>query len=209
MPLFINFINQNFCNSMIISNEIINNQINITIILILSIILILIKKKKISKKKLRENEFIEIFWTTIPSIIILTLVIPSIISIYILEETKKAEEITKITGNQWYWSYTIKNKKKFSSYIYPSNYRRNLSTDYSIIINSKKKKNLIFLSNDVIHSWSVPSLNLKIDCVPGRINSSFIKKTKLIKIKGQCSEICGSNHRFIPISILLISFCKK
>lgn len=204
MPFFIKINFQDYNNKSIINIGFFNDEMNIVITIILSTILYIIITIKTNKsiKNNRERSFIEIFWTFLPVLIIFFISIPSIISLYLFEEIRKPSKFFFITGNQWYWRYKNIIKIKFNSYITQRKINRNLSTDYSLLLNSKKINRLIFSSNDVIHSWSLPSRITKIDCVPGRINSTNIQRTKIIKAKGQCSEICGSNHRFIPISVL-------
>lgn len=136
------------------------------------------------------------------------LVIPSIKILYITDEIKIPFFSIKSIGNQWYWTYEYPQFKKipFDSYILDKNNLkfnefRLLDVDNRLILPSKIKTQLITTSNDVIHSFTVPSLGFKIDSIPGRLNKSsfFIKNSGLFY--GQCSEICGINHRFIPIVI--------
>lgn len=214
MPFYIIKNIQEHNNIIALNIEILNEELNLTIIIILItliiIIFIIIKKTSINSIKiLKENEILESFWTIVPSIIILRISLPSIICLYYSEEINKPNNHILITGNQWYWSYKKRNNISFNSYIFNSLINRNLSTDYSVLIKNKKITQILFSSNDVIHSWTIPSINLKIDCIPGRINRIIMKTNKRIKIKGQCSEICGANHRFIPISIIVLSLKKN
>lgn len=156
-----------------------------------------------SNNNFQEENAIEYVWTLIPICILIFTSIPSILILFIIEENFKTDICLKIQGNQWYWEYQFINKNKisFSSYIANSNLIRNIYTSNSIPVPFKTKITIILSSNDVIHSWSIPSLRLKCDAIPGRINSINIIIKKPCILTGQCSEICGINHRFIPILI--------
>ena len=128
----------------------------------------------------------------------------SIMVLYLNNEIKSRILTIKITGNQWFWNYSYINLNiKFNSYIINKHkFRLNLlDTDYKLIVPFNTQIILIISSIDVIHSWTIPSINIKIDAIPGQVNNSLIKTNKITIIFGQCSEICGINHRFIPIAI--------
>lgn len=189
-----------------------NNYIIIIIIIIIITILYLnfyIYLNKFNNKILIENNIIELIWTLIPIIIIFIIIIPSIKIIYLNNELKKNIISIKIISNQWFWYYEYLNfNNKFNSYIiYKKNFNFNLiETDNRIIIPFNIPIQLILTSIDVIHSWTIPSLNIKIDTIPNQLNNQIIKLNKPGLIYGQCSEICGINHRFIPIKIESINF---
>lgn len=211
MPYYKNIIFQEFLNKRIENIILFQDSLNTIIILILSFITAKISFRIYSNNLFflnsrKERNFIEIFWTFTPSFIILIISFPSLISLYLNEERKINLIELQISGNQWYWTYKRKNFRKINSYIYPSYINRNIRTDYSIILPTKNFIKLIISSNDVIHSWTIPSLITKNDAIPGRLNISRISSIKRIKRKGQCSEICGINHSFIPISILFLKF---
>lgn len=185
-------------------------------IIIISILIIIFifywtlqaKIKSIFHFKNQENNIIEIFWTVYPIIILLFAAIPSMIILFISEEERNRNLNLKVLGNQWYWEYEIYRKRKkikWQSYITKSKTFRNLITSNLIILPFNTKINTLISSYDVIHSWRVPSLGKKCDAIPGRINiiNILIKKPSIIS--GQCSEICGANHRFIPIFIKSLS----
>lgn len=154
-----------------------------------------------------ESNELEIFWTSIPLIILLFISIPSILILYITEENQKTNLTIKTIRNQWYWSYEYPELKnlEFDRFIQPNLKNRLLSTNNKTFIPSKNWIRIITSRNDVIHSWAIPSISIKIDSIPGRLNSSFfiIKRSGILT--GQCSEICGINHRFIPIIITSIN----
>lgn len=170
----------------------------------LTVIIIRILIKSYSCMNNEERDKLEIFWTILPTIIITIISFPSIIILYNYEENKFCFIDVKIIGNQWYWTYEYPNKIFIESYIKKRNLLRVINSNNSLIIPSNKYIRLIISSNDVIHSWTIPRIIRKMDAVPGRLNIIFIKPKKRILIKGQCSEICGINHRFIPISLFSI-----
>lgn len=137
-----------------------------------------------------------------PSIILILIAIPSIKNLYLIEEISKPSLSIKTIGHQWYWSYeyTDKSQNEIESYI-KKNSTRLIDTDNRLILPFKTNIRILISSTDVLHSWTIPSLGIKIDAVPGRLNQTkiFIKNPGLIY--GQCSEICGTNHSFMPITI--------
>lgn len=150
-----------------------------------------------------ESQIIEFFWTFAPSIILIFLALPSIKILYLLEENNNPIINIKIIGYQWFWGYEYINdflKKSYDSNLMKNNHKfKILETSNNIIIPYGIPIRLLVTSKDVIHSWAIPSLGAKIDAVPGRINQITILSNRPGYITGQCSEICGSGHRFIPI----------
>lgn len=192
------------------SRSIINiNKLNDKIILIIIIIIILIitviiKKNILINKSIFENQNIEILWTLFPTLIIIFISYLSIPVLYLNNEIKITTMSIKVLGNQWFWNYNYINFNiSFNSYlIYKKKFNFNLiETDNKLVIPFNTQIILIITSIDVIHSWAIPSINLKIDVIPGQINRSSISINKVGLTFGQCSEICGINHRFIPIII--------
>lgn len=136
------------------------------------------------------------------------IVIPSLKILYLIEEINSPLITIKIIGHQWFWSYEYSDFKKieFDSYIKTNldlnkNELKYLERDNRLIIPYNNHIRILTSSTDVIHSWTIPSLGIKIDAIPGRINQGRIIIKRPGIYYGQCSEICGSNHRFIPISI--------
>lgn len=176
--------------------------ITITVIIItISTIL-----NKYLNRNLLENQTTEIIWTIIPGIILIFIAIPSLKILYIIEEIINPSITIKTIGHQWYWSYEYSDKKKveIESYIKTDNIKRKfrlLDVDNRIPLPFITKTRIIVSSIDVIHSWTVPSLGIKIDAIPGRLNQIRILINKPGLFFGQCSEICGTNHRFIPIVV--------
>lgn len=151
-----------------------------------------------------ENQEMEIFWSTIPAGILIIIASPSLKILYLTEEPHDPNITIKIWGHQWYWSYDygfeFMRNEKFDAYIDP-NEEIIIETDKHLILPTKSYLRFLITSNDVIHSWTIPSLSVKVDAVPGRLNITGTLINRPTVIAGQCSEICGANHRFIPISI--------
>jgi len=209
-----NQINLQDRNSLIIQNIYnFHEHLILVIIIIISFILYILTFLIINKnfnRKFSENHIIEVIWTIIPALVLIILAIPSIKILYALEEINSNISL-KIIGHQWYWSYEISDFNiEFDSYILQLNNRsyRLLDIDNRLILPYLSKIRLVVSSEDVIHSWTVPSLAVKLDAVPGRLNQiNFTRKRPGIYF-GQCSEICGANHRFMPIAIEIISLKK-
>nr|YP_010026605.1 cytochrome c oxidase subunit II [Phyllocnistis citrella]QOQ85853.1 cytochrome c oxidase subunit II [Phyllocnistis citrella] len=161
---------------------------------------------------LLEGQMIEMIWTIMPAIILIFIALPSLRLLYLLDEINNPLITLKSIGHQWYWSYEYSDFKNisFDSYMVPSNELklndfRLLEVDNRIIIPMNNQIRILVTASDVIHSWTVPSLGVKIDANPGRLNQTnfFLNRPGLYF--GQCSEICGANHSFMPIVIESIS----
>jgi len=179
--------------------------INIITTIILYIICNLIINK-FNNKFILQNQLIETIWTILPIIILIFLAIPSLKILYLTDEIIKPSITIKSIAHQWYWSYEYSDFKniEFDSFIinyYNIKYFRLLDVDNRLILPFNNYIRLLTTSNDVIHSWTIPSLGIKIDSIPGRINQTSIFLNRPGIYFGQCSEICGINHRFIPIVI--------
>nr|AFU50173.1 cytochrome c oxidase subunit II [Exema canadensis] len=161
---------------------------------------------KLTHRYLLEGQMIELIWTILPAITLIFIAIPSLRLIYMLDEINNPAITIKAMGHQWYWSYEYSDFKniEFDSYMIPmeemkiSNFRL-LDVDNRTPIPYDTQIRMLISSTDVIHSWTIPSIGVKIDATPGRLNqaSIFINRTGLFY--GQCSEICGTNHSFMPI----------
>lgn len=180
--------------------------------IILTIIFLIIKNKLFNRFLLHGN-IIELIWTIIPMLILIFIAIPSIKILYITEEILSNKLTIKRIGHQWYWSYEYSDFQSidFDSFILPTNQLhisefRLLDVDNRCVLPYKYPIRLLTTSIDVIHSWAMPSLGIKVDSTPGRLNQTifFINRPGLYF--GQCSEICGTNHRFIPIVIESTNF---
>lgn len=161
---------------------------------------------KFNNRLLLEGQLIEIIWTILPAIILIFIALPSLRILYLIDEINNPLITIKTIGHQWYWRYEYNDfiNKEFDSFLRPltnSNNFRLLDVDNRIIVPFITQIRILISATDVIHSWTVPRLGVKIDATPGRLNQTnfFINQAGLFF--GQCSEICGTNHRFMPIVI--------
>nr|ARA91003.1 cytochrome c oxidase subunit II [Hishimonoides recurvatis] len=161
---------------------------------------------KLGNRMLLEGQMIELIWTLMPALLLVIIALPSLKILYLLEEINKPLITFKAIGHQWYWSYEYSDFKKieFDSYMMntnslESNNFRLLEVDNQIVLPYNSKARILVTSYDVIHSWTIPSLGIKIDGSPGRINQGSIMMMRPGVFYGQCSEICGANHSFMPI----------
>nr|YP_009049146.1 cytochrome c oxidase subunit II [Tribolium audax]AIE43739.1 cytochrome c oxidase subunit II [Tribolium audax] len=182
-------------------------------LLILVIITILVSQmmaglfvNKLTHRFLLEGQTIELIWTMLPAITLIFIALPSLRLIYILDETNNPSITIKTIGHQWYWSYEYSDLKniEFDSYMTPFNEMNNfnfrlLDVDNRMIIPFMSQIRMLVSAADVIHSWTIPSLGVKIDATPGRLNQTSFISTRSSLLYGQCSEICGANHSFMPI----------
>lgn len=163
---------------------------------------------KLNNRYLLHGQTIEVIWTVLPAIILLFIAFPSLRILYLLDEVNNPSISLKTIGHQWYWSYEYSDFSgiEFDSYIIPQDEInldtfRLLDVDNRVILPINNQIRILVSATDVLHSWTVPSLGVKIDASPGRLNQTnfFINRPGLYF--GQCSEICGANHSFIPIVI--------
>jgi cytochrome c oxidase subunit 2 len=163
---------------------------------------------KLNNRYLLHGQTIEVIWTILPAIILLFIAFPSLRILYLLDEVNNPSISLKTIGHQWYWSYEYSDFSgiEFDSYIIPQNEIsldtfRLLDVDNRVILPINNQIRILVSATDVLHSWAIPSLGVKIDASPGRLNQTnfFINRPGLFF--GQCSEICGANHSFIPIVI--------
>jgi cytochrome c oxidase subunit 2 len=160
------------------------------------------------RRFLTKEHTIETVWTLIPAVTLIFIAIPSLHLLYLLDEAGGPKITLKTIGHQWYWSYEYSDllEVEFDSYILPSEEIGNLQfrlldVDNRTVIPLKTQIRCLITAADVLHAWTVPSLGVKADAVPGRLNQvSFLINRPGLLI-GQCSEICGANHSFIPIII--------
>lgn len=173
--------------------------------------------------KLKHNVKLEVIWTILPTIILCNIMMASFAIIYSLEEMHNPQITIKIIGHQWYWSYEINHlintsdssvvyHIEFDSYLQTEhdldseNEIRLLEVDKQLFIPVDTQIRLNFTGADVIHSWAVPAFGIKVDCIPGRLNQTPLFITRNITTYGQCSELCGINHGFMPICVVSHSF---
>jgi cytochrome c oxidase subunit 2 len=153
------------------------------------------------------NTPLEIAWTTIPVIILLIIAIPSFRLLYFMDRTNEADMTLKITGHQWYWSYEYPDQKiGFDSlFVQDKDLKpgqpRLLTVDNHVVLPVGKNIRLLMTADDVIHAWAIPAFGVKTDTVPGRTNESWVKIERPGIYYGQCSELCGVNHAYMPITV--------
>nr|YP_009509619.1 cytochrome c oxidase subunit II [Cranuca inversa]AUN45036.1 cytochrome c oxidase subunit 2 [Cranuca inversa] len=159
-----------------------------------------------------ENQQIEVIWTSIPAIILIFIALPSLRLLYLLDEVNSPSLTLKTIGHQWYWSYEYSDflHLEFDSYMTPTNELsdsgfRLLDVDNRTVLPMNTQIRVLISAADVIHSWTVPSLGVKADAIPGRLNQTSFLINRPGLFYGQCSEICGANHSFMPIVIESIS----
>nr|QPN49218.1 cytochrome c oxidase subunit II [Lycorma delicatula] len=188
----------------------------LSITVTVTIMMATMTKNKLSNNMLTENQLMETIWTTMPAIILIFIAIPSIKTLYLMEEVIKPSITIKTIGHQWYWSYEYSDSKKmeFESYMKPQTELpsfRLIEVDNRMVIPFLTQIRMIVSSSDVIHSWTIPSMGVKMDAIPGRLNQISLMTKNPGVFFGQCSEICGMNHSFMPItmeSINMKSFIK-
>lgn len=171
---------------------------------------------QLSMLKFTHNTTIEVVWTIIPSIILVLIAIPSFGLLYAMDDIIDPEVTVKAIGHQWYWSYEYSDyvstagQINFDSYMVPEDelsfgQLRLLEVDNSMVLPVGTYIRINITAADVLHSWTVPSIGVKIDAVPHRINSGIIFLQRAGTFYGQCSEICGVNHGFMPIVVKAVS----
>lgn len=154
---------------------------------------------------------VETIWTILPAIILIIIALPSLRILYIMDEINNPYLTVKTMGHQWYWSYEYTDYEDltFDSYIIPTQdlkpgELRLLEVDNRVVLPIELTIRILISSEDVLHSWAVPSLGLKTDAIPGRLNQTTLLSTRPGLYYGQCSEICGSNHSFMPIVLEIV-----
>ena len=175
------------------------------------------KNSPIANKYLNHGTLLELIWTITPALILIAIAFPSFRLLYLLDEVISPTVTIKVVGHQWYWSYEYSDyinvsgeSIEFDSYMLPDSdlelgQFRLLDVDNKVVIPTDTHIRLIVTGADVIHSFAVPSLGLKIDAVPGRLNQTSMLAERTGTFYGQCSEICGVYHGFMPIAIEAVS----
>nr|YP_009351315.1 cytochrome c oxidase subunit II [Pericapritermes dolichocephalus]AQP27157.1 cytochrome c oxidase subunit 2 [Pericapritermes sp. 4 TB-2017]AQP29136.1 cytochrome c oxidase subunit 2 [Pericapritermes sp. TBRU1.8]AQP29238.1 cytochrome c oxidase subunit 2 [Pericapritermes dolichocephalus] len=171
----------------------------------------IIQNKQTSRFML-EGQMIETIWTIAPAVILVFIAIPSLRLLYLMDEIHNPVMTLKAVGHQWYWSYEYSDftKLEFDSYMVQQEDQqidtfRLLDTDNRIVLPMNSPIRMIVTAADVLHSWTVPSLGVKTDATPGRLNQVSFSINRPGLLYGQCSEICGANHSFMPIVVESVS----
>nr|YP_010957306.1 cytochrome c oxidase subunit II [Chromis acares]WMY90607.1 cytochrome c oxidase subunit II [Chromis acares]WNH23856.1 cytochrome c oxidase subunit II [Chromis acares] len=175
--------------------------------LVLYIIVAMISTK-LTNKFILDSQEIEIIWTVLPALILILIALPSLRILYLMDEINDPHLTIKAMGHQWYWSYEYTDYEDlgFDAYMIPTQDLTNgqfrlLDTDHRMVVPIESPIRMLISAEDVLHSWAVPSLGVKMDAVPGRLNQAAFIASRPGVFYGQCSEICGANHSFMPIVV--------
>nr|URX53295.1 cytochrome c oxidase subunit II [Neotermes sp. 1 AB-2022a] len=178
------------------------------IITVVVYMMITLTFNKNTNRFMLEGQMIEVAWTILPAVILVFIAVPSLRLLYLMDEIQSPSMTLKTIGHQWYWSYEYSDfiKTEFDAYMTPQDSEeksmfRLLDTDNHTTLPMNSFIRIIVTAADVLHSWTVPSLGVKTDATPGRLNQCSILINRPGLFYGQCSEICGANHSFMPIVI--------
>lgn len=172
------------------------------------------KKSNPTPTKTTHNVILEVAWTVIPIIILIVIAVPSFKMLYYLDRVEEPDMTLKVTGYQWYWGYDYQDHEgiSFLSYMIPEDevdeskgQKRLLSTDNPVVLPIDTNIQILVTAADVLHSFTVPAFGFKKDAVPGRLNETWVRIDKPGTYFGQCSEICGINHAYMPIEIKAVT----
>nr|YP_009643365.1 cytochrome c oxidase subunit II [Adrisa magna]AMR74996.1 cytochrome c oxidase subunit II [Adrisa magna] len=171
-------------------------------------LMLTLTSNKLINRYLLEGQTIELLWTMLPAITLVFIALPSLRLLYMIDEINNPVLTLKVIGHQWYWSYEYSdfNNVEFDSYMKPSSEMNNdefrlLDVDNRTVLPMNSQIRVLITAADVLHSWAIPALGIKIDAVPGRLNQGAMNINRPGLMYGQCSEICGANHSFMPIVI--------
>jgi cytochrome c oxidase subunit 2 len=184
----------------------------ITLITLLVLALLIVVVMKFNAKtnpvpsKTTHNTLIEVAWTLIPVLILVGIAVPSFRLLFQQLDIPKADLTVKVTGKQWYWSYSYPDNGKFEfdSLMAADKQPRLLGVDNEMVVPVNKVIRVQTTGADVIHAFAVPAFGIKIDSIPGRLNETWFKATKVGMYYGQCSELCGKDHAFMPIAVRVV-----
>ena len=182
---------------------------------VLFLLLYVCVKYRASKNKVpsttSHNTLIEVIWTLVPCLILIVMAVPSFKVLYSQDEIPKADVTIKAIGYQWYWGYEYPDENIiFDSYMIDEkdlkdNQPRLLAVDNAVYVPVNKVVKVMITANDVLHAWALPSFGVKRDAIPGRINETWFKADRTGTFYGQCSELCGIKHAFMPITVNVVS----
>lgn len=186
----------------------------VILVLVTSVVtytLIMLILNKFSSRIVIEAQQIETVWTILPAVTLVFLAVPSLHLLYLTDELNTPSLTIKTVGHQWYWRYEYSDftNIEFDSYIVPTEELqtgefRLLEVDNRIVVPINLEVRILITAADVIHSWTIPRLGVKVDAIPGRLNQTGFTVRRPGVYYGQCSEICGANHSFIPIALEVV-----
>ena len=186
----------------------------ITAFVLILLVLVIVKfnaKANPTPSRTTHNTLLEVAWTVIPVVILVVIAIPSFRILFVQLNVPPADVTVKATGKQWYWSYSYPDSKfEFDSIMLKEGERkadqpRLLAVDNEMVVPLNKVVRVYTTGADVIHAFAVPSFGVKIDAIPGRLNETWFKATREGVYYGQCSELCGKDHAFMPIAVRVVS----
>nr|YP_009469759.1 cytochrome c oxidase subunit II [Schizocephala bicornis]AVE15736.1 cytochrome c oxidase subunit II [Schizocephala bicornis] len=180
----------------------------IMIITTVGYMMLSLMSNKLLDRHTMDGQYLEILWTILPAVVLIFIALPSLRILYLIDENSNPMLTLKTIGHQWYWSYEYSDfaNIEFDSYMIPQNELsqfnfRLLEVDNRTVLPINTLMRLLITSEDVIHSWTIPSTGVKADATPGRLNQMTFWFNRPGVFYGQCSEICGANHSFMPIVI--------
>jgi cytochrome c oxidase subunit 2 len=181
----------------------------ITLFVLALLVMVVVKfnaKANPVPSKTTHNTLIEVAWTLIPVLILVGIAVPSFRLLFLQLDIPKADLTVKATGKQWYWSYSYPDNGKFEfdSLMAADKQPRLLGVDNEMVVPVNKVIRVQTTGADVIHAFAVPAFGIKIDSIPGRLNETWFKATKTGMYYGQCSELCGKDHAFMPIAVRVV-----
>ena len=186
----------------------------ITLFVLALLVIILVRfnaKANPTPSRTTHNTLLEVMWTLVPVIILVAIAVPSFKLLFLELTIPQADVTVKATGKQWYWSYSYPDAKfEFDSLMLKDNERkadqpRLLAVDNEMVVPVNKTIRVQVIGSDVIHAFAVPSFGVKIDAVPGRLNETWFKATREGVYYGQCSELCGRDHAYMPIAVRVVN----
>jgi cytochrome c oxidase subunit II len=187
----------------------------ITVFVLALLVIVMVRfnaKANPNPSRTTHNALIEVIWTIAPVIILLSIAVPSFRLLFLQLDPPKADLTVKATGKQWYWSYNYPDNGNFefdSLLVEDKDLKpdqpRLLTVDNEMVVPVNKVVHVLVTGADVIHSFAVPSFGIKIDAVPGRLNDTWFKATSEGRFHGQCSELCGKDHAFMPITVRVVN----
>ncbi len=187
--------------------------VSIFVMILLAIVIVRFNAKRNPvPSKTSHHTLLEIVWTIVPAIIVVIIAIPSLRVLYKVDRIPEAEMTLKVVGFQWYWGYQYPDQENISfdsNYIQDKDLKpediRLLSVDNPVVVPVDTTIRVQLTAADVIHAWAVPALGIKKDAVPGRLNETWMRIEKPGVYYGQCSELCGAGHGYMPIEIHAVS----
>jgi cytochrome c oxidase subunit 2 len=181
-------------------------------LLLIVIILRFNRKANPTPSVTTHNTILEVVWTIAPVLILVVIAVPSLKMLYYIDKTAEAEMTLKVTGYQWYWGYEYPDNggiNFLSNMVADKDLKKGqprlLATDNAVVLPVDTNVRLLITAADVLHAWAVPAFGVKMDAVPGRLNETWVRIDKEGTFYGQCSELCGANHGFMPIEVQAVS----